>query len=203
VYIRLKRLVGFARLSCGRPTCVGLGWLSLSCASSTPVQELTSPPIPSAADFKQCESAQDCPTPKDQCLGAYCRQGRCVESEAPEGTRCGLSEKYALMQGNRYWPERNNPGVCVRRECIPRALCMRECGRGVGETINAGPPVQLNRCRDRPKCDHDETLLQVGAEHILGCAIACGFDVPSIDVRGEATESDNTVAPSSSETAEQ
>lgn len=202
MYISIRQFLGFERLCCGQPACAALGWLSLSCASSTPVQELPSSPIVSKADSKQCETAQDCPTPNDQCLGAYCRQGRCVEGEAPEGTLCGLSEKAALMQGNRYWPERNNPGVCVHRECLPRALCMRECGRGVGETINAGPPVQLNRCRGRPKCDYDETLVQRGAEQILACVIACGFDVPAIDVRETPADPHDSTPPLSSEPAE-
>lgn len=131
----------------------------------------------------QCATAENCPLPSSQCTATYCREGRCIEDEAPPNSRCGLTAEYALLQGNRSWPERNELGICEHNECIPRLLCMRRCGERLGNTLAEGPPSQLGRCAGQPKCEVEPQLVDEAAAGILACAIGCGFGTPEIDVR--------------------
>lgn len=155
--------------------------LAIGCRQTEAPSEPQSVQKPGPAT--QCATADDCSAPSGQCTATYCREGRCIEDEAPPNTRCGLTAEYALLQGNRSWPERNQLGICEHNECIPRLLCMRRCGERLGNTIAEGPPSQLGRCAGQPKCEVEPELVDEAAAGILTCAISCGFNTPEIDVR--------------------
>lgn len=164
---------------------LGLTVATCGLAAGCRGSEAPSPPQPQMqpTPAPQCDVSDDCPMPSSQCTAMYCREGRCVEDEAPPKSRCGLSAKYALTQGNRAWHARNDLGICVHNECIPRLLCMRRCGERLGNTLAEGPPSQLGRCAGQPKCDVDPLLVDEAVAGILDCAIGCGFPTPEIDVR--------------------